>query len=151
MSNSFLSSISHLLCLLFCAGTAIVTEQHAAMWTDGRYFLQASQQMDNNWTLMKMGNVPLSVSVVNDANNKCVLQRKHKHWSLSINTYCIYFYTWASNCPQGADDEAWVTARLVVRMFWPNLSTENKDCHVYVCMWYWRQKGSLKMLYVKHQ
>uniref|UniRef100_A0AAX7SVB5 Creatinase N-terminal domain-containing protein n=1 Tax=Astatotilapia calliptera TaxID=8154 RepID=A0AAX7SVB5_ASTCA len=37
------------------AGTAIVTEQHAAMWTDGRYFLQANQQMDNNWTLMKMG------------------------------------------------------------------------------------------------
>lgn len=37
------------------AGTAIVTEQHAALWTDGRYFLQASQQMDNNWTLMKMG------------------------------------------------------------------------------------------------
>ncbi|XP_043970458.1 xaa-Pro aminopeptidase 1 isoform X1 [Gambusia affinis] len=37
------------------AGTAIITEQHAAMWTDGRYFLQASQQMDNNWALMKMG------------------------------------------------------------------------------------------------
>uniref|UniRef100_A0A3Q2X9V8 X-prolyl aminopeptidase (aminopeptidase P) 1, soluble n=1 Tax=Hippocampus comes TaxID=109280 RepID=A0A3Q2X9V8_HIPCM len=37
------------------AGTAIVTEQYAAMWTDGRYFLQATQQMDNNWTLMKMG------------------------------------------------------------------------------------------------
>lgn len=38
-----------------CLGTAIVTEQHAAMWTDGRYFLQAANQMDNNWTLMKMG------------------------------------------------------------------------------------------------
>lgn len=25
------------------------------MWTDGRYFLQAANQMDNNWTLMKMG------------------------------------------------------------------------------------------------
>ncbi|NXX54305.1 XPP1 aminopeptidase, partial [Scopus umbretta] len=37
------------------AGTAIVTEQYAAMWTDGRYFLQAAHQMDNNWTLMKMG------------------------------------------------------------------------------------------------
>ncbi|OXB82369.1 UNVERIFIED_CONTAM: hypothetical protein H355_009294 [Colinus virginianus] len=36
------------------AGTAIVTEQHAAMWTDGRYFLQAANQMDSNWTLMKM-------------------------------------------------------------------------------------------------
>lgn len=32
-----------------------MTEQHAAMWTDGRYFLQAANQMDNNWTLMKMG------------------------------------------------------------------------------------------------
>lgn len=38
-----------------CLGTAIVTDQHAAMWTDGRYFLQAAHQMDNNWTLMKMG------------------------------------------------------------------------------------------------
>ena len=28
----------------------------AGMWTDGRYFLQASMQMDDNWTLMKMGN-----------------------------------------------------------------------------------------------
>ncbi|KAB0348923.1 hypothetical protein FD754_013780, partial [Muntiacus muntjak] len=37
------------------AGTAIVTEDHAAMWTDGRYFLQAAKQMDSNWTLMKMG------------------------------------------------------------------------------------------------
>uniref|UniRef100_A0A8D0GIV6 Xaa-Pro aminopeptidase 1 n=1 Tax=Sphenodon punctatus TaxID=8508 RepID=A0A8D0GIV6_SPHPU len=37
------------------AGTAIITEQHAAMWTDGRYFLQGAQQMDSNWTLMKMG------------------------------------------------------------------------------------------------
>lgn len=37
------------------AGTAIVTEEHAAMWTDGRYFLQAAQQMDKNWTLMKLG------------------------------------------------------------------------------------------------
>ncbi|XP_045110270.1 xaa-Pro aminopeptidase 1-like [Portunus trituberculatus] len=37
------------------AGTAIVTEKDAALWTDGRYFLQASQEMDDNWTLMKQG------------------------------------------------------------------------------------------------
>jgi len=43
--------------MIVISGTAIVTEQHAALWTDGRYFLQASQQMDNNWTLMKMGTV----------------------------------------------------------------------------------------------
>lgn len=52
--------------LLKYLGTAIVTEQHAAMWTDGRYFLQASHQMDNNWTLMKMGNVLIGVSAVHD-------------------------------------------------------------------------------------
>ena len=25
------------------------------MWTDGRYHLQAAQEMDSNWTLMKDG------------------------------------------------------------------------------------------------
>lgn len=37
------------------AGTAIVTENEACVWTDGRYFLQASEEMDKNWTLMKEG------------------------------------------------------------------------------------------------
>lgn len=35
------------------AGTAIVTQTEALLWTDGRYYLQATQQMDSNWTLMK--------------------------------------------------------------------------------------------------
>ena len=30
----------------------------AALWTDGRYWLQADQEMDCNWILMKEGNVP---------------------------------------------------------------------------------------------
>lgn len=47
--------LNHRIFLPSGLGTAIVTEQHAAMWTDGRYFLQAAHQMDNNWTLMKMG------------------------------------------------------------------------------------------------
>ncbi|KAL9538027.1 hypothetical protein MBANPS3_011252 [Mucor bainieri] len=37
------------------AGFAIVTSTEAALFTDGRYFLQASQQLDDNWTLMKQG------------------------------------------------------------------------------------------------
>lgn len=37
------------------AGTAIVTNQEACMWTDGRYYLQATEQMDSNWMLMKEG------------------------------------------------------------------------------------------------
>lgn len=41
--------------LLSLLGTAIVTETKAALWTDGRYFLQAEAQMDENWLLMKEG------------------------------------------------------------------------------------------------
>ncbi|KAF4518461.1 hypothetical protein B566_EDAN002116 [Ephemera danica] len=37
------------------AGTAVVTESHACMWTDGRYFLQAAKEMSADWTLMKEG------------------------------------------------------------------------------------------------
>lgn len=37
------------------AGTAVVTAQDAFLWTDGRYFLQADQQLDENWTLMRAG------------------------------------------------------------------------------------------------
>ena len=42
------------------AGTAVVTPTKALLWTDGRYHLQASQQLDENWTVMKDGlpNVP---------------------------------------------------------------------------------------------
>ncbi|KIJ63046.1 hypothetical protein HYDPIDRAFT_182399 [Hydnomerulius pinastri MD-312] len=37
------------------AGCAIVTLTNAFLFTDGRYFLQAEQQLDKNWTLMKQG------------------------------------------------------------------------------------------------
>ncbi|KAK9789963.1 hypothetical protein WJX73_006444 [Symbiochloris irregularis] len=37
------------------AGTAVVTQQHALLWTDGRYFLQAEKQLPKGWTLMRAG------------------------------------------------------------------------------------------------
>lgn len=37
------------------AGTAVVTQNEALLWTDGRYYQQAEQQLDENWTLMKDG------------------------------------------------------------------------------------------------
>ena len=37
------------------AGVAVVTMTEALLWTDGRYHLQASKQLDQNWTLMKQG------------------------------------------------------------------------------------------------
>ncbi|CAE6418639.1 unnamed protein product [Rhizoctonia solani] len=37
------------------AGCAVVSTSGAFLFTDGRYFLQAEQQLDSNWTLMKQG------------------------------------------------------------------------------------------------
>lgn len=37
------------------AGTAVVTLEKAALATDGRYFNQASKQLDSNWSLLKTG------------------------------------------------------------------------------------------------
>lgn len=37
------------------AGTAVITGDKAALATDGRYFNQASKQLDENWELLKQG------------------------------------------------------------------------------------------------
>jgi Xaa-Pro aminopeptidase len=35
------------------AGTCVITPNQALLWTDGRYFNQATQQLPSEWTLMK--------------------------------------------------------------------------------------------------
>lgn len=37
------------------AGCAVITASKAALATDGRYFLQAEQELDGNWELLKQG------------------------------------------------------------------------------------------------
>ncbi|KAF2094013.1 putative Xaa-pro aminopeptidase P [Rhizodiscina lignyota] len=37
------------------AGTAVITHDKASLATDGRYFNQAAQQLDDNWELLKQG------------------------------------------------------------------------------------------------
>lgn len=44
------------------AGTALITEDKALLWTDGRYYQQALKQLDANWCLMKDG-LPTTPSV----------------------------------------------------------------------------------------
>ncbi|KAF5463412.1 hypothetical protein F2P56_019329 [Juglans regia] len=50
------------------AGTAVVTKDKAALWTDGRYFLQAEKQLSSSWILMRSGNlgVPTTSEWLND-------------------------------------------------------------------------------------
>uniref|UniRef100_A0A1A9VFT0 Aminopeptidase P N-terminal domain-containing protein n=1 Tax=Glossina austeni TaxID=7395 RepID=A0A1A9VFT0_GLOAU len=44
------------------AGTAVITADKALLWTDGRYYQQASNQLDPNWSLMKDG-LPTTPSI----------------------------------------------------------------------------------------
>lgn len=37
------------------AGTCLILQDRALLWTDGRYFLQASNELTEEWTLMKSG------------------------------------------------------------------------------------------------
>ncbi|CAM9110428.1 unnamed protein product [Choristocarpus tenellus] len=37
------------------AGTAVILQDEALLWTDGRYHVQAEQQLCDGWTLMKAG------------------------------------------------------------------------------------------------
>ncbi|XWS57538.1 hypothetical protein CRYUN_Cryun09bG0183100 [Craigia yunnanensis] len=52
----------------YLAGTAVVTKDKAALWTDGRYFLQAEKQLSSSWILMRAGNlgVPETSEWLND-------------------------------------------------------------------------------------
>lgn len=46
----------------------MVTKDKAALWTDGRYFLQAEKQLSSSWVLMRSGNmgVPTTTEWLND-------------------------------------------------------------------------------------
>lgn len=59
------------------AGTVVVTEDEAGLWTDGRYFIQAEKQLEgSSITLFKMGeeNVPTFIEYIGKKlkNNQCL-------------------------------------------------------------------------------
>ncbi|XP_078429989.1 metallopeptidase M24 family protein isoform X2 [Wolffia australiana] len=62
MRRTFISGFSG------SAGTAVVTRERAALWTDGRYFLQAEKELSQDWVLMRSGTigVPTTSEWLND-------------------------------------------------------------------------------------
>lgn len=65
-------------CLIYYfVGAAIVTETKAALWTDGRYYLQAERQLDSNWTLMKDGMSLMHASVMYKCSNVFFVCDRH--------------------------------------------------------------------------
>lgn len=68
------------------AGLALITMNEALLWTDGRYFLQATQQLSERWKLMRIGedppvenwmadNLPRNAAIGSDP------------WCVSVETY----------------------------------------------------------------
>ena len=47
------------------AGTAVISANLAAVWTDGRYYIQAENQLDCNWILMKQSDVGVRFQYAN--------------------------------------------------------------------------------------
>ncbi|CAM6082520.1 unnamed protein product [Calypogeia fissa] len=39
------------------AGSVVITKDRAALWTNGRYFLQAENQLGSEWMLMQAGTI----------------------------------------------------------------------------------------------
>uniref|UniRef100_A0A0D9XSR1 Xaa-Pro aminopeptidase n=1 Tax=Leersia perrieri TaxID=77586 RepID=A0A0D9XSR1_9ORYZ len=63
------------------AGLALITMKEALLWTDGRYFLQAEQQLSDCWKLMHMGEDPqVEVWIADNLSNEAVI---------GINPWCI--------------------------------------------------------------
>ncbi|KAF7828822.1 putative Xaa-Pro aminopeptidase P [Senna tora] len=63
------------------AGLALVTMKEALLWTDGRYFLQATQELSDQWKLMRIGEDPavdiwMADNLPNDA-------------SIGVDPWCI--------------------------------------------------------------
>ncbi|KAK4378963.1 hypothetical protein RND71_000825 [Anisodus tanguticus] len=68
------------------AGTVVVTKDKAALWTDGRYFLQAEKQLNSSWDLMRAGN--LGVPTPSQWLNTVLatwLQDRYRSWNSFFN------------------------------------------------------------------
>lgn len=79
----------------------------ARLWTDGRYFLQAAQQLSDQWKLMRMGEDPpvdvwmADVSIFGYMLLKCshIYNCQGKCIALSSDGCVIHWFLWMSRNP----------------------------------------------------
>ncbi|KAL3689341.1 hypothetical protein R1sor_015650 [Riccia sorocarpa] len=63
------------------AGVAVITDKEALLWTDGRYFLQATQQLSDKWKLMRIGEDP--------ALEQWLADNLEENASIGVDPWCI--------------------------------------------------------------
>lgn len=52
-------------------GLALITKDEAFLWTDGRYFLQAAEELRDGWKLMRVGTDPAVDVWMADVSRLC--------------------------------------------------------------------------------
>lgn len=76
------------------AGLALITTKEALLWTDGRYFLQATQQLSDRWKLMRMGEDPLvEVWIADNLPDEAVIGIDP--WCISVDSAQRYEQTFS--------------------------------------------------------
>eukprot|EP00250_Pteridium_aquilinum_P005032 c15192_g1_i1 orf=59-2065(+) len=63
------------------AGLALITHKEALLWTDGRYFLQATQQLSSRWKLMRIAEDPVVEAWIADNLEKDV--------NVGVDPWCV--------------------------------------------------------------
>ncbi|KAM7262725.1 hypothetical protein ACFE04_000408 [Oxalis oulophora] len=63
------------------AGLAVVTMNDARLWTDGRYFLQATQQLTDQWKLMRMG--------IDSTVDAWMAENLPKEANIGVDPWCV--------------------------------------------------------------
>ena len=98
------------------AGTAVICIDKALLWTDGRYFLQAENQLDENWTLMKanMPGIPTEQEWL--SNN---LKRNEKV-GIDSKTFSIKRFKTLNKQLQGCGIELVPVEKNLVELCWEN-------------------------------
>ncbi|KAK3597295.1 hypothetical protein CHS0354_010927 [Potamilus streckersoni] len=100
------------------AGMAVVTNNLSALWTDGRYFIQAEAELDCNWILMRQGETGVQTTTewlrsVLTANSKVgispflISSSRWKSYSDDLQKYNISL----SKVNSELIDQIWTTMR----------------------------------------
>ena len=75
--------------LKIISGVALITMNEALMWTDGRYFLQAEQQLKDGWKLMRLMEDPNIDVWMADVSSLFTIYCSIIEWLVSVRIFTL--------------------------------------------------------------
>ncbi|XP_015715541.2 xaa-Pro aminopeptidase 2 [Coturnix japonica] len=107
------------------AGTGVVTEDRAAMWTDSRYWTQAERQMDCNWELQRTTWI--------ESIGTWIMEVVPAGGNVSLDPFLFSIDTWHSyqQALQGSDITLLPMETNLVDQVWGNQRPPPPTSHIY--------------------